>query len=109
MTLIDRAQMLLSKSTLDKLEHLLHDCVSAGTLDGLAAVQLLAEDMYDGITFNFELKCPAACCLVAWQERGLEGYCQVNAFRADPTPRYWQRRALKPHHLAARFELETST
>ena len=36
-------------------------------------------------------------------------YCQVEAFRADPTPRYWQRRALKPHHLAARFELETST
>ena len=31
------------------------------------------------------------------------------AFRADPTPRCWQRRALKPHHLAARFELETST
>ena len=30
-------------------------------------------------------------------------------FRADPTPRYWQRRALKPHHLAARSELETST
>ena len=23
-------------------------------------------------------------------------YCQVEAFRADPTPRYWQRRALKP-------------
>ena len=36
-------------------------------------------------------------------------YCQVEAFRANPTPRYWQRRALKPHHLAARFELETST
>ena len=36
-------------------------------------------------------------------------YCQVKAFRADPTPRCWQRRALKPHHLAARFELETST
>ena len=33
----------------------------------------------------------------------------VEAFRADPTPRYWQRHALKPHHLAARFELETST
>ncbi len=26
--------------------------------------------------------------------------CQVEAFRADPTPRCWQRRALKPHHLA---------
>ena len=44
------------------------------------------------------LKCP----------EDAEGYCQVEAFRADPTPRYWQRRALKPHHLAARFELETS-
>ena len=42
-------------------------------------------------------------------ERNHQGYCQVEAFRADPTPRCWQRRALKPHHLAARFELETST
>ena len=37
------------------------------------------------------------------------GCCQVEAFRADLTPRCWQCRALKPHHLAARFELETST
>ena len=42
-------------------------------------------------------------------ERENRGYCQVEAFRADPTPRCWQRRALKPHHLAARFKLETST
>ncbi len=43
------------------------------------------------------------------QREACAGYCQVEAFRADPTPRYWQRRALKPHHLVARFELETST
>ena len=36
-------------------------------------------------------------------------YCQVEAFKADPTPRCWQRGALKPHYLAARSELETST
>ena len=41
--------------------------------------------------------------------RGRCHCCQVEAFRADPTPRCWQRHALKPHHLAARFELETST
>ena len=23
-------------------------------------------------------------------------HCQVEAFRTDPTPRYWQRRALSP-------------
>ena len=28
--------------------------------------------------------------------RGRCHCCQVEAFRADPTPRYWQRRALKP-------------
>ncbi len=43
------------------------------------------------------------------EQQGSTRYCQVEAFRADPTPRYWQRRALKPHHLVARFELETST
>ena len=37
------------------------------------------------------------------------GYCQVEAFKADPTPRCWQRGALEPHYLAARSKLETST
>ncbi len=47
--------------------------------------------------------------LIQFFAKVTERYCQVEAFRADPTPRYRQRRALKPHHLVARFELETST
>ena len=51
---------------------------------------------------------------VPWQKfripmNSWRGYCQVESFRADPTPRCWQRGALKPHYLAARSELETST
>ena len=41
--------------------------------------------------------------------KGSEWYCQVEAFRADPTPRCWQHGSLEPHYLAARSELETST
>ena len=39
----------------------------------------------------------------------VDPFLLVEVFRADPTPRCWQRRTLKPHHLAAHFELETST
>ena len=35
-------------------------------------------------------------------------YCQIEAFRANPTPRCWQRGVLKPHYLATHSELETS-
>ena len=37
--------------------------------------------------------------------RGRCHCCQVEAFRTDPTQRYWQHRALKLHHLAARLGL----
>lgn len=87
MTLIERAQELLSQPAPDKLEHLLCDCLSAGTLEGLAAVQLLAEDMYGGITFNFELKRPAAWCLVACREQGLQALMEI-AQRTQTTKNY---------------------
>ena len=77
MTLLERAQRFVSQPAPDKLEHLLYDCVSAQTLDGLTAVQLLAEDMYGRITFNFELKCPAAWCFVAWREQGLQALLEM--------------------------------
>ena len=35
------------------------------------------------------------------------GYCQVEAFRTDPTPRCWQRRALKPVVSKNTNELKT--
>ena len=39
------------------------------------------------------------------RSRGRCHCCQVEAFRTDPTQRYWQHRALKLHHLAARLGL----
>ena len=78
MTLIERAQEFISRPAPRELEHLLHDCISAESIEGLIAVQLLAEGMYDGMTYNFEIKCPAAWCLVAWQERGLEAIVEMS-------------------------------
>jgi hypothetical protein len=51
---------------------LLTDCVEAGTVEALRAVQMLFEDMYGGFTFNYELKAAAAWCLMQWGETGLE-------------------------------------
>jgi hypothetical protein len=49
----------------------------------LAAVQLLAEDMHGGITFNFELKAPAALSLLTFGERGVAAL--VESARRTPT------------------------
>ncbi len=56
---------------------LLTDCIEAGTVEALSAVQMIFEDMYDGITFNTELKAPAAWCLVCWAEAGLEALLEA--------------------------------
>jgi len=54
-----------------ELHELLLECLNDGTVEGLASVRRLYEDMYGRITFNFELKAPAASCLVYWGEAGL--------------------------------------
>lgn len=82
-TLLARAQRFISHPAPDSQEFLLQDCVAAQTLDGLSAVQLVAEDMYGGITYNFELKCPAAWCLIAWREQGLKALLELA--RRTPT------------------------
>ena len=87
MTLLQRAQRFVPQPAPAELEHLLYDCVSAQTLDGLTAAQLLAEDMYGRITFNFELKFPAACCLVAWREQGLQALLEMTQ-RTQTTKNY---------------------
>ena len=65
MRLVDRAAEFVDCGHPRNLSELLLACVGARDSDGLAAVQRLAEDMYDGITFNYFLKSPAAWCLVA--------------------------------------------
>ena len=83
MTLIDRATGFIEGGHPTELSQLLADCVAAGNSEGLLAVQLLARDMYGGITFNWELKAPAAYCLLAWGQGGLKALVE-NALE-EPT------------------------
>lgn len=55
-----------------ELDGLLDACTKDGTLDALVCVTRLFEDMYGGMTFNFELKAPAAWELACWGEQGLD-------------------------------------
>jgi hypothetical protein len=71
MTLLERAADFVEHGHPRYQTVLLAECVRAHNLDGLAAVQRLYEDMYGGITFNFELKVPAAVCLVIWGDAGI--------------------------------------
>ena len=76
MTLIDRAKRFIQGGKPAELTLLLSDCVSAGNSEGMLAVQILARDMYGGMTFNFELKAPAAHCLLAWRQAGLKALAE---------------------------------
>lgn len=67
----------------EELHQILNECVQDGTVEGLACVRRLFEDMYGGYTFNFELKAPAACTLMVWGEAGVQSL--VDATRVNPT------------------------
>lgn len=56
----------------DVLADLLTSCVGDGSTEAMGLVRRLFEDMYDGFTFNLELKAPAAAVLLHWREAGLE-------------------------------------
>jgi hypothetical protein len=66
-----------------ELHTLLNECVADGTLEGLACARRLYESDYGGITFNFELKAPAALTLVVWSEAGIQAL--LDGARAHPT------------------------
>ena len=85
MDLIDRARRFVKGGKLTELLPLLRDCVATGNTEGMLAVKLLARDMYGGETYNWELKAPAAYCLLAWGESGLEALVE-NALK-EPTPK----------------------
>src|SRR5262245_12149711 len=80
--LVQRAQKFIEFNCGSETE-LLRDCIEEGSIDALRAVQMLYEDMYDGITFNFELKAPPAYCLLRWGTTGLEAL--VEAAQRSPT------------------------
>jgi hypothetical protein len=66
----------------EELHELLLECMNNGTVEGLAGVRRLYEDMYGGFTFNFEMKAPAASCLIFWGEVGLRSL--VDGANATP-------------------------
>ncbi len=72
MSLLDRANEFIQGGDFREETTLLLECVQAHNLDALVAVQRLYEDMYGGMTFNFELKAPAAFSLLCWGEAGLD-------------------------------------
>lgn len=66
-----------------ELMELLAECAQAGDTEALMCVRRLAEDMYGGITFNFELKALAAWELACWGDVGIRQLAE--ATRANPT------------------------
>jgi hypothetical protein len=76
MTLLERASQFVETGGESELA-LLQDCVRDGGLQALAAVQLIAEHMYGGVTFNFEMKAPAAYCLITFGDDGLDALLEL--------------------------------
>src|SRR5713101_3942773 len=75
MSLIERAQQFIVNGG-DQYA-ILRDCIADGGTAALAAVQLLAEDMYGGFTYNFEVKAPAAFALIAFAQPGLRALVEM--------------------------------
>lgn len=77
MTLQDRAKEFVLDGHPRDEASLLADCVRARDLDGLIATQHLFEDMYDGITYNYDMKAPAAICLICWEKNGIRALVEA--------------------------------
>ena len=54
------------------LSGILKACVDDDSMEAMGYVRRLFEDMYDGMTFNVELKASAAAVLLHWKDSGLE-------------------------------------
>jgi len=83
LNLVDEVNDFIDYGQQRELSPLLLKCIRTGGVDALAAVQRLYEDMYGGMTFNTELKGPAAVALLCWRERGLDAL--VEAAQRTPT------------------------
>ena len=70
--LTEKAREFVLHGSLPDQGALLKECVQRGGIDGLHATKILFEDMYGGMTYNAELKSPAAYCLIRWGEQGLQ-------------------------------------
>ncbi|WP_439616274.1 Shedu anti-phage system protein SduA domain-containing protein [Shinella sp.] len=67
----------------EELVELLKLCVSDGGFEAMMCVSRLYEDMYDGFTFNMEIKGPSATALLRWGAAGLDALFQ--AARRNPS------------------------
>ena len=83
MDLIDRANQYLQADQHRGLLPLLTDCVAAGNSEGLLAVKLLARDAYGDSSMALVAKAPAACCLLAWGQDGLDALVEVALDESD--------------------------
>jgi hypothetical protein len=83
MTLRDKIEAFIAGGHPKDLDELLNSCVKDRSLEALVCVTRLFEDMYGGITFNFELKSPAAWELACWGKQGLDQL--VAATKKNPT------------------------
>jgi hypothetical protein len=70
-SLRDDVELYIKQGSARELDGLLEACFKDGSLEALLCVTRLFEDMYDGITFNFELKAPPAWELACWGQRGV--------------------------------------
>jgi hypothetical protein len=61
-----------SRYDLQELSNILRDCSADGSLEALLCVRRLAEDMYGGFTYNYEMKAPAAWELACWGRLGID-------------------------------------
>lgn len=104
----DRVEWFVANSAhRDTLRSLLRECVEDGGIDALASVSRLYGDMYGDLTYNMELKGPAAATMLAWKEIGLRALVETAqknprsknlgiaiemlslVAAGDPLPSYW--------------------
>ena len=74
---------IVNRANTTELHELLSECMDDGSVEGLACVGRLYQDMYGEITYNFELKAAAASCLLFWGEAGLQAL--IDGENATPT------------------------
>ena len=72
MSLREDVEIYIKQGHPRQLDELLEACFKDGSLEALLCVSRLFEDMYGGITFNFQLKAPAAWELACWGQRGID-------------------------------------
>lgn len=72
MSFLEQAEHFIAHGSTEGIDLLLLRMIQDGGGNALSAVQQMYEDMYEGITYNYYLKSPAAHSLVCWGSSGLQ-------------------------------------